>query len=103
MNRSTKFRGSLLSFSSQYQCYKLTRRLATYLLMLSVVSFGGCFCRLLFIGGVGLSCIAQMLKQRLVVCLWKRYPQSMWRRIKAIAHHDLRSVRCLLECFPVCP
>ena len=43
-----------------------------------------------------------MLKQRIVVCLWKSYPQCMWHRVKAIAHHDLRSVWHPLKCFPVC-
>src|SRR5438067_1158539 len=43
-----------------------------------------------------------MLKQRIVVRLRKRYPQSMWHRIKAIAHHDLRCVGRLLERYAVC-
>src|SRR5205085_11166102 len=34
--------------------------------------------------------------------LRKGYPQGMWQRVNAIAHHDLRSVRRLLKRFTVC-
>ena len=50
-----------------------TRRLALYLPMLSVVRFGGRFCRPLSIRGVSLSCMTHTLKQRVVACLRKRY------------------------------